>query len=687
MVCPLQAYASAVIFAPSRSTAGELVFGQEPDWVNISDGMREEHWSPWAQTLDPGIAGLEVVGPVAFSPDGAWLAAALEGECDGKTKRAVQVWDVMMGNSVWTLRDVGGWVGFPPNSSLLGTAAGPGEVRFWDLAKGAWHQRAINPLDFSAATFSPDGIWLAAADSEHIDVWDWARGDRALRFSHGSASPVRSVAYSADGTWLASAHRGEIRIWNANSGSQLRCVGNVEATLVAFSPESSAGGKFISASNESLVTWSTETGERLGMLDVPSEHDAYSSVALSIDGRRFAAAPEDTIVIWDTATRRRLQTLQDYDRHVQSLVFSPDGHQLASIGAWGLRLYRAASSTDGHVLRAARDHPDRVNLIKVSANGCGTTMVSASASTMKIWDLAGGRAPCEIKTAHGGILDVALSHDGARLVSVSSRDDAYIWDAGTGERLQTISDYGFAASFSPEGDKIAMVTSSGALKVWSLAEKRYIRMYEQPAAARGGKLDSGSVTFAPDGRIATSFDHTIRVWKMSRRQFIKALEDDATAKALLFSSDGLRLAASYDNRIKIWDLTGDCCLQTLDTGSRHVNVVSFDATSSRILTDVGLILNDLDQTSAGAGIGTRTGAGNVGQKIRRQGYGVDADGGWVTWDSEKVLWLPPAYRPDSTAVILSRPGALTPSIIALGCRSGRIVVLRFPTQRPPSLGT
>lgn len=105
------------------------------------------------------------------------------------------------------------------------------------------------------------------------------------------------------------------------------------------------------------------------------------------------------------------------------------------------------------------------------------------------------------------------------------------------------------------------------------------------------------------------------------------------------------------------------------------------AAGSRLQTDAGLVLLDdeaLPPDAAEDGSTRRRG-------LRRQGYGVDASSGWVTWDSNKVLWLPPAYRPDSTALLPPEPGASTPSAIVLGCRSGRVVVLRFPTGLAPGL--
>ncbi|KAH6628473.1 quinon protein alcohol dehydrogenase-like superfamily [Chaetomium tenue] len=622
--------------------------------------------NPWTQTLALSGADLEVVGLVAFSADGAWLAAALKGDCNGKTVQKVRVWDMLTGNNVWTLENASSWVAFPPNHHLLlGTTTGPGEVGFWDLAKGAWNHYIINGLTTDATAFSPDGVWMASADRDCIFIWDWARGNCTLWFRHRWTSCPSSVAYSANGTRLASAHRKELRVWDAQTGSLLRCIDIADATLVAFSPDA-AGDRLISASNESLAMWNAETGELVLKSTLSSR-----AVAISVDGSRLAVAHDGEITAMDS-TWTHIRTIHDDNQHVRSLVLSPNGNQIASIGTSGLRLY-AATSTDSKVLNVAGDHADKISLIRVSVDG--NTAVSVSPGMIRIWDLTRSRRPRHIQEAHSGILDVALPPDGARLVSISSCQDAAIWDTETGTRLQTIPDYGFVASFSPNGADVALLTSTGKLKIWSLAHKKYTRVFEQPTL---GKFGSGSVAFAPDGRIATSLGHVIRVWKMFHRLHTQTMVDDATAKALVFSSNGRQLAALYADKIKIWDPERGCCLQTLDVGRYCTNLAAFDAARSWLLTDVGLVL--LDEAPAEDGNGRRELP-----RLRYQGYGVDVESGWVTWDSEKVLWLPLAYRPDSTAVILPTPEALTPSAIVLGCRSGRVVVLRFPTGLLPGL--
>ncbi|KAH6883964.1 hypothetical protein B0T10DRAFT_365876, partial [Thelonectria olida] len=60
--------------------------------------------------------------------------------------------------------------------------------------------------------------------------------------------------------------------------------------------------------------------------------------------------------------------------------------------------------------------------------------------------------------------------------------------------------------------------------------------------------------------------------------------------------------------------------------------------------------------------------GTASQHVKRRDVGLSEDSVWVTWESHRVLWLPPAYRP--------RRSAVTASTVAMGCPSGRVVVVR-----------
>ncbi|KAK3316465.1 hypothetical protein B0H66DRAFT_295583 [Apodospora peruviana] len=56
-----------------------------------------------------------------------------------------------------------------------------------------------------------------------------------------------------------------------------------------------------------------------------------------------------------------------------------------------------------------------------------------------------------------------------------------------------------------------------------------------------------------------------------------------------------------------------------------------------------------------------------------QGYGIGSDNRWIMRGLENWLWLPPEYRPGSSAV--------AGSIVAIGCLSGRVLTMTLTTAK------
>lgn len=53
--------------------------------------------------------------------------------------------------------------------------------------------------------------------------------------------------------------------------------------------------------------------------------------------------------------------------------------------------------------------------------------------------------------------------------------------------------------------------------------------------------------------------------------------------------------------------------------------------------------------------------------IRRRGIGLIEDLEWVMWDEDRMIWLPPAYRPTGAAAM--------DSTLAIGCAQPHLVYL------------
>ena len=728
---PLQVYTSALLFAPADSRVKHIYWKEVPQWVAISPEMEKKNWSPWLQTIDRSDSQVEVFQrATAFSCDGNQLASVLD---KGST---VKVWDATTGECLQTLalESKVAWVAFPwqdGNKTVMAVAMdaatdeGHGGrltyrtvVRFWDAASHQWDP--IRALDcatvISTAVFSPEGTWLAGADDSRIVIWDWERGDRTLSFPHRRDTPHAMAYAPSDTRLLASAHRSSVLIWNPESGAELRRVDGTANDIVAFFPD---GAKLVVANNALLKTWDPRTGEHLQTLEVPSPHEYASPVALSTDGSHFAAAPRGNMRIWDVATRRRLRTLTGYHLEVRSLVMSRDGSRLASADDAGVKIWDCGPGPDASARdsEAARHHARDISAIVVSAGG--TKMASVSEDAVKVWDPADGKLLWQLPSEpangnnHGGAECVALSPDGTRLALVPVYGDkVQIWDFKTPKPIDFMPETPLAAPcFSPDGNRVAVLAASQhqiRAKLWNLSrgrgyyEPRYLHVRSSSKV-----LNTACLAFSPDGNsLAAALNGEITLWTQippeppqpgrqppptpeSIKHLVPQGQRTTDIISLCFSSDNNHLAASHKGgKISIWSVKLASCPGTLQVpDGKGVDLIAFtkeNATTSsgtialrcRFLTNAGVMTwtgNVVDPESA-AGAGTLS----VKWECRREGYGVDVSGSWITKGAEKVLLLPSENRPGCVTVVPRwTDGTPTVAAIVLGCRSGRVLSLCF----------
>jgi len=153
----------------------------------------------------------------------------------------------------------------------------------------------------------------------------------------------------------------------------------------------------------------------------------------------------------------------------------------------------------------------------------------------------------------------------------------------------------------------------------------------------------GSVAFSPDLKLVASgsYDKTVKLWDPATGACTQTLKGHSdNVNSVTFSPNSKLVASGSDDKtVKLWDLTTGACTQTL----KYVDYSNFIASWSG---DAKISL----------------------QKI----YGIGLNGKWITKGSENWLWLPPGCRPGNWAVAAST--------IAIGCSSGRVLIMTFPAD-------
>jgi WD40 repeat protein len=336
-----------------------------------------------------------------------------------------------------------------------------------------------------------------------------------------AAETVLSAAFSPDGLRLLSGGQDKtLKLWDAATGHLLRVfhdhAGGVEA--VAFSPD---GWRLLSGSaDKTLRLWNAATGKSLRTFEGHSA--AVTSAAFSPDGSRVISGSSDkTLILWDTATGQLLRRFQGHSDRVSSVAFLRDGSRVVSGSGGSLHSHfegrdktlKLWDATTGQLLRTFEGHSAGVTSVAVSANGA--LLLSGSEDRMlKLWDATTAKLLRTFQGHTGPVWSSAFSPDGARLLSGANDKTMKLWDTATGQLLRTMRadskfDRPTSVAFSQDGTRLLWGGfGSDSLRLWDAATGQVLR------SVGGRTRPVYSVAFSPDGRrlLSGNLDNTIKLW-------------------------------------------------------------------------------------------------------------------------------------------------------------------------------
>ena len=494
--------AKTVAFSPDGSL---LAVGTQVAaiWVvRVADGLPMQVIYPHASPI----------AALAFSPDGRYLVSS-----DGNFVQTTRLSD---GAIVRTFvhANVQRCL-FAPNGAILATVS-IRDIHLWSFPDGALLRVIPLALPFynaaAAASFSPDGQWLATHyfPSKEIRIWRVADG-ALMRQAIYNAEALNGLTFTRDGRFLVSAHADAIILWDAATLTPLQ-----QRDFVAYDVEASPQPNYFLITNRYFTRlWQVEG------LSIVNELSSFvgpiSDLVASPSDAQLATVNQEFVRIWDAATGAlrggvwalipvrsvafspadeaiiaiggRTQNLGIYNLRtnqwlnkfytggVRQLEFSPNGAQLAAAIGNYVTFYNLPNNSRRSVARSSEVWGVRW----VDNQRC---LILDAEGNLLLWDTAQNQQERAIAfTGVGRGLTVTYDR---RLAAVNLRDRVAIVRLPDLSVLQTISSDSspiLAAQLTPNGRYLITGDEAGQLLIWRVADGVLVR---QDTSATGLEMDS-----------------------------------------------------------------------------------------------------------------------------------------------------------------------------------------------------
>ena len=488
----------------------------------------------------------------------------------------VFIWDPETGEELLELSGHTAWVDsaiWSPDGQLIATSSDDNTSRIWDATTGQELRSYVGDGGEAYARWSPQGdrVLLIYSMNDLLVVWDASNGEEIVNF-RGHENKVLWADWSADGSRIVSGGQdGKALIWDSATGEVLyEFAGHAkDVNFVRWSP---TNDQIVTASDDGTAKiWSLAA--QMTALEIPGDPGGAWALDWSPSDKCVARNYMDgSVHIFDAVTGKELAVTEAQTGRNTAIVnveFSPTGDRIMTAAIGGLAIVYDANTGEKRT-QVGQEITWGFNDADWSPNGTEFATGSWDGS-VQIWNAETGDLRLTFNEHRATVSWLLWSPDGQRIAS-TSEGQAIIWKSSTGDVLASLypEDFEFdlgQPSWSPDGTRLALYSADGKITIWDAATGQPLNTL--PASGAAIALVSW---FPEQDRILTSdWGGNIKIWDIAKGTEVASFSFPNSLAGLL-SHDGRQFVVGvwpdgpmvivdvWQNLDELIELAKECCV-------------------------------------------------------------------------------------------------------------------------------
>jgi WD40 repeat protein len=551
---------------------GGVAYSSDGEWIASAGGSEIHVWEAKTGKLLHNLKGLK--GPyksVAFFKDKRKLLS-------GGDDRRLAIWDVPAGKTAFVTEDTDNnnalainAVAISPTEKQIASVNNAGGLVVYALAPEPKLVLSMpvsdegKPVQSLVFTRDGNGIYTAGNDrkaklSAGADGLPGAAAGSTVRKFEGHTEAVHAAALTADGkTLVTGSNDKSVIVWDAASAKIQRVFqGHLkEVTCVAVRPD----GRQIASGSEdgSIRLWPLSTSD--DHKAVGDATDNLWTVAYSPDGRTFAAAGADrTIRIYDTNSGKLLNTLKGHKGAVTALAFLAPNQLASTSGDKALKIWDIAAGS-------SKDCTGHTGAVLCVAPGGPWIVTGGTDKSIRGWNAATG-ASGFVWAGKSAVCAVAVRKDGRRIAVGCASGEVVLLDTDGDKEPKLLSTTtahtaGVASlAFTNDGDRLATAGGDGVVRLWNVAQNSapsQLTKFDQTIkTGTSGATPVTGIAFSADDKfiVGGGAEGVVRIWDVATGGEMKVLRaHTGWVTGVAYAPDGRTvLSCSVDQTARLFDL-------------------------------------------------------------------------------------------------------------------------------------